>query len=142
MNEILLKATFRFLGPLLILSSFYLFLRGHNLPGGGFIGGLCLSLAFILYILASENSKLDSWLKKYFTLTIAICLIGLAIVFFIPVILQKPPMTGLWSTIPLPIAGKFSSVLVFDFFIYVLVAVCTTKAYLEFTDFSGKGRFK
>jgi len=142
MNEILIKASFRILGPLLLISSVYLFLRGHNLPGGGFIGGLCLSLASILYILATKNSEADSWLRKYFPLIISLCLLGLGVVALLPIIIDRPFLTGLWSSFPIPIAGKFSSVLIFDFFIYIIVAVCTTRAYLDFTDFSGKGRFE
>ena len=73
---------------------------------------------------------------------IAINLLGLLIVFLIPLMVGKPVMTGLWSQIPIPIAGKLSSVLAFDLYIYILVAVCTTRAYIEFTNFSQKGSEK
>jgi multicomponent Na+:H+ antiporter subunit B len=124
-----------------MISSFYLFLRGHNLPGGGFIGGLVLSLALILYILSSKSSRLDLFFKTYFTSLIAFNLFGLVLVLFLPVFFHQTILTGLWTSIPLPIAGKLSSILFFDLFIYLLVAICTTRAYLEFTNFSGQGRF-
>ena len=38
----------RFVFPLIALFSAHLLLRGHNLPGGGFVAGLTLSIAFIL----------------------------------------------------------------------------------------------
>ena len=142
MNEILIKASFKVLCPILVIISFYLFLRGHNLPGGGFIGGLCLSLALILRILSSKNSRLDKWFKNYFSEMVAINIIGLIIVILAPLLFDKTILTGLWTTIPLPIAGKLSSILFFDLFIYFMVAICTAKAYLEFTNFTGEGRFK
>ena len=42
---ILLTAT-RYLVPVLFLFSLYLLTRGHNEPGGGFVGGLVASSAF------------------------------------------------------------------------------------------------
>ena len=40
MNSIILRAGTRYLVGLLLIFSVYLLLRGHNEPGGGFIGGL------------------------------------------------------------------------------------------------------
>src|SRR5690625_7138675 len=37
---------------LMLLLSVFIFLRGHNEPGGGFIGGLIAASAFILYVIA------------------------------------------------------------------------------------------
>jgi multicomponent Na+:H+ antiporter subunit A len=42
----------RLLMPLLLLFSVFLLLRGHNEPGGGFVGGLVAAAAFALYGLA------------------------------------------------------------------------------------------
>jgi multicomponent Na+:H+ antiporter subunit B len=38
--------------PLLLLFSVFLFLRGHDQPGGGFVGGLVAAAAFALYMIA------------------------------------------------------------------------------------------
>jgi multicomponent Na+:H+ antiporter subunit B len=141
MNEVLIKTSFKILCPLLALVSLILFLRGHNLPGGGFIGGLTLSLSMILLILSNKESKLESILRIYFVKVMAICLMGLALTALFPLMLNKTLFTGIWTSIPLPIAGKFSSILIFDLFIYLIVAISTTRAYVEFTDFSGEGRF-
>ena len=42
----------RLLMPLLLLFSVFLLLRGHNEPGGGFVGGLVAAAAFALYAVA------------------------------------------------------------------------------------------
>jgi len=51
-NSIILTAATRLLCALLLLFSIYMLWHGHNLPGGGFIGGLIGSTGFILYAIA------------------------------------------------------------------------------------------
>ncbi len=48
MRSVILSAASRLLFALLFMFSIFLTLRGHHLPGGGFIGGLVASSAFIL----------------------------------------------------------------------------------------------
>jgi multicomponent K+:H+ antiporter subunit A len=43
----------RLLLPLALTAGVYLFLRGHNLPGGGFIAGIVVAVAFIMQYIAS-----------------------------------------------------------------------------------------
>ena len=51
-HPILLASISQSLLPLALLVSVYIFLRGHNLPGGGFIAGLVTATAFILQYMA------------------------------------------------------------------------------------------
>jgi multicomponent Na+:H+ antiporter subunit B len=48
MNSVILRAGTRYLSALLLVFSAYMLLRGHNEPGGGFIGGLIGATAFVL----------------------------------------------------------------------------------------------
>ena len=48
MNSLILSTATRILMPLILLLSVFVFLRGHNAPGGGFIGGLLAATAFAL----------------------------------------------------------------------------------------------
>lgn len=48
MSSLILAAATRFLMPLLLLFAVFLLLRGHNAPGGGFVGGLVVAAAFVL----------------------------------------------------------------------------------------------
>lgn len=41
----------------------YLMLRGHNFPGGGFIGGLATAISFILLSLAIGMDELDRYMR-------------------------------------------------------------------------------
>jgi len=53
----------RFLLPLLLLYSVFLFLRGHNYSGGGFTGGLVAGAGFILYALGCKVSELKQLVR-------------------------------------------------------------------------------
>ena len=48
MNSLILSASTRILMPAILLVSFFVLIRGHNDPGGGFIGGLLAATAFAL----------------------------------------------------------------------------------------------
>lgn len=48
MNSVILTTATRLLGPLILVVSVFVFFRGHNAPGGGFIGGLLAATAFAL----------------------------------------------------------------------------------------------
>jgi multicomponent Na+:H+ antiporter subunit B len=56
MNSLILSAATRFLAPLMLAYSLFILLRGHNEPGGGFIGGLIASVTFALYAKAEGTS--------------------------------------------------------------------------------------
>jgi glycosyltransferase involved in cell wall biosynthesis len=52
MNSMILRTGTAFLLPLLLLVSVVILLRGHNEPGGGFVGGLTAATAMLLHMLA------------------------------------------------------------------------------------------
>ena len=46
----------RVLMPVVMMVGFYVFLRGHNEPGGGFIAGLIVSIGLVMQYMASGYS--------------------------------------------------------------------------------------
>ncbi|WP_017607355.1 DUF4040 family protein [Nocardiopsis xinjiangensis] len=54
-NTVLMRTVAKFLLPILVIWSLYLLARGHNEPGGGFIGGLVGGSAFALTYLAASS---------------------------------------------------------------------------------------
>jgi multicomponent Na+:H+ antiporter subunit B len=56
MESLILSAATRFLAPLIFAYSLFILLRGHNDPGGGFIGGLIAAVAFALYAKANGTA--------------------------------------------------------------------------------------
>ena len=63
MQSLILTTTTRLLAALLLMFSVYALLRGHNLPGGGFIGGLIGATAFILYTIATSVEEAQAALR-------------------------------------------------------------------------------
>jgi multicomponent K+:H+ antiporter subunit A len=56
---LMLQLVSRLVLPFAVLISIYLYLRGHNLPGGGFIAGLVLALGLLLQYVAQGLSWMD-----------------------------------------------------------------------------------
>ena len=57
--SLMLEVVSRLMLPVSALVSVYLFLRGHNLPGGGFIAGLVLAIALVLQFVANGQRWVD-----------------------------------------------------------------------------------
>lgn len=130
MFRILISVSVKFFSWILAFYACYMFLRGHNAPGGGFIGGLLLSLSGILYH-KYTNSK--SWLSKisiFFPHIMGALMFLLILTTTLPLWSHQPFFKGLWTSISLPIAGKLSSVLVFDAAIFLIVAFGVFHSYL------------
>jgi multicomponent Na+:H+ antiporter subunit B len=122
MKTIILKTASNYLLPLLLLFSVFILLRGHYLPGGGFVGGLVASIAFVLHAFANGLENTQSLLRIHpgFLMPIGLLisfLSGLAPVLFSGL----PFMTGLWFEQPVPVIGMVGSALFFDLGVYLVV---------------------
>ncbi len=129
MDNIILRTTVALIWRLLLAYSVYVLLRGHNEPGGGFIGGLLLALAIILRGHISKHNHFTKALARRFTTAVGVALIVFISVILLPSLFGMAALTGLWTSIWVPIAGKFSSVLVFDVVVYVVVAISAVYAH-------------
>lgn len=49
MSSLLLRTAVKLIFPLVLIFSAYIAIKGHNEPGGGFVGGLMAAVAFLLY---------------------------------------------------------------------------------------------
>ncbi len=108
----------RFLLPLLLLFSLFLLLRGHNQPGGGFVGGLVAAAAFALYLVAYGVTR-----ARRALLVNPLRLIGagllIALVSGIPAtLLGQPFMTAQWALGDIPVGTPA----VFDIGVFLVVA--------------------
>lgn len=61
--SLILRVTTRLIIPLLLLFSIFLLLRGHNNPGGGFVGGLVAGSGFVLYAFSRGDGEARHVLK-------------------------------------------------------------------------------
>jgi multicomponent Na+:H+ antiporter subunit B len=121
MTSLILSTAIRYLFPLLLLFSVFLLLRGHNEPGGGFVGGLVVAAAFALHAIAYGVAAARR--------TLAIdprALIGLGLLMAVTggvlaLVAGQPFMTGLWSGQTMPVLGKVGTPLLFDTGVYLVV---------------------
>ncbi len=65
MPELYLRLLDRILTPILLILAVFLFLRGHNEPGGGFIAGLAAAAAFQLQILSRGDEYVRRLIGPY-----------------------------------------------------------------------------
>lgn len=112
--------------PLLLVFSVFILLRGHYLPGGGFVGGLIASIAFVLHAFANGLGKTKNLLRIHpgFLMPVGLglsFLSGLA-----PVVgVGKSFMTGLWYPDKIAVIGSLGTTLFFDIGVYLVVVGVT-----------------
>jgi multicomponent Na+:H+ antiporter subunit B len=123
-TSLILQTVARVLQPLMVLVSLFLLLRGHNEPGGGFVGGLMVGAAWGLRSMAFGADSTRASLRVD-----PRSLIGwgslLAVTTAVwPLALGKPLFTALWLRIPVPGTGtiELGSPLAFDAGVYLVVA--------------------
>ena len=122
-NTLILHTAALAIMPLQLMFSVFLLLRGHDEPGGGFIGGLVAASAFLLYAFAFGAESTRKLLRvSPRDILAAGLLFGLAST--IPAFWTGQAMlTALWWEVPLPGEGylKLSTVLIFDIGVYLAV---------------------
>ena len=62
-SPLMLRITASWILPIALVVSLYMFLSGHNLPGGGFIAGLITALALIIQYMALGQDHAEQLLK-------------------------------------------------------------------------------
>lgn len=120
MKTIILRTASNYLLPLLLLFSVFVLLRGHYLPGGGFVGGLVASIAFVLHAFANGLKTTQKFLVYHPGILIPT---GLAISLlsgFVSLFRKNAYMKGAWFG-KLPVIGNVGTPLLFDVGVYFVV---------------------
>jgi multicomponent Na+:H+ antiporter subunit B len=120
MNWIPLRVIARPVTLLLIATSVIVLLRGHNEPGGGFIGGLMAASGFLVYALSFGCAAASRLLR-----TSPFHLIGSGLLVatasgLVALLRGQAFMTGQWWGELLEL-GKAGTVLLFDVGVYLVV---------------------
>lgn len=129
MNSIILRTTVRLMFPVLLLFSLFMLLRGHNAPGGGFIGALVAAAAVLTQLLAVGPEHIRESFPFKFRRLLPVGLLT-AVVAGLPGMLQgKAFLTGVWVTFHLFGVGevKVGSPLLFDIGVYLVVIGMTVE---------------
>jgi multisubunit Na+/H+ antiporter MnhB subunit len=137
MKPVILAESSRFLHVGFVLLSIWVLYRGHNLPGGGFIGGLLLASAFILTAMSSGYQVALRRLRIKPTALVAIGLLTCLVSGLPAIFLGFPFMKALWlPTFSLPLLGTvhLGTPLVFDAGVYLAVAGFCLKVFFSFME--------
>ncbi|CDZ52891.1 Putative monovalent cation/H+ antiporter subunit A [Neorhizobium galegae bv. orientalis] len=113
--------------PVIITFAVYIFMRGHDMPGGGFSAGLTLSIAFLLQYLAGGTRWAEDrlrilplrWMGAGLLTAVST---GIGAWFF-----GYPFLTSHFQYVELPLIGKMpaATALLFDFGVFSLVVGST-----------------
>ncbi|MEN8357108.1 monovalent cation/H+ antiporter subunit A [Acinetobacter towneri] len=126
-SPLMLRITASWILPIALVVSLYIFLRGHNLPGGGFIAGLITAMALIIQYIALGQDQTEQMLKaksgRLYEIWIGIGLsvaglTGLAAWFW-----GRPFLTSAHIYVNPPLIGELhlASAALFDVGVYVTV---------------------
>jgi multisubunit Na+/H+ antiporter MnhB subunit len=121
-SSLLLLAATRVLMPLLLLDSLFLLWRGHNAPGGGFVGGLVAASAFVLYSLTAGVAASRRALRLDPSTLLSLGL-GIALISGLPgLLLGRPFLSAVWATIEIGSATlSLGTPLLFDIGVFLAV---------------------
>ena len=128
-HQSILPAAARIVVPVQYAFSIYLLLRGHNLPGGGFIGGLVLASALVLRAMVAPKRPLRIDLIVLTGSGLLVALVSAAM----PWLGGGTFFTGLWGgEIWLPTLGKvkLGTPLLFDIGVFMVVTGVAAKLLL------------
>lgn len=124
MNSLIFSTISRLLVGLMLLFSLFLLWRGHNEPGGGFIGGLVAASALIVHGLAEGPAVMRRLLRVD---PRTLVLVGLLIAVasgLLPLLGNEAFLTGLWVFIGATATDKglaLGTPLLFDIGVYLVV---------------------
>ncbi|WP_339750623.1 monovalent cation/H+ antiporter subunit A [uncultured Marinobacter sp.] len=129
-HPLMLRQIARPILPLALMVSVFIFLRGHNLPGGGFIAGLITSVALILQYIASGMIWTQDRISFRYHNVIGLGLLFATVAGAGSFVFGYPFLTSTFGYITWPVVGKFevASALVFDLGVYLTVIGATLLA--------------
>jgi multicomponent Na+:H+ antiporter subunit B len=122
MRTVIFQTVVPYLTSLMLLFSIFVLLRGHNEPGGGFIGGLIAASALAIYGIAFGVAPVRRAIYFHPMSLSAFGLFIAALAGLPSVVAQVPFLTGLW-VYPnfLGIELALSTPLVFDIGVFFVV---------------------
>jgi len=122
MNSVILRSATSLLLAVLLLFSVFLLLRGHDLPGGGFIGGLLGASAVALYAIANGYQAAVRLLRVPPQVLVGWGLMFGVVAGLLAAFGGAPYLTGQWWIFTFAgVEWKLSSPLVFDIGVYLVV---------------------
>jgi multicomponent K+:H+ antiporter subunit A len=113
--------------PIIGILAFYLLLRGHDLPGGGFVAGVTMAVAFIVQYMARGTSWVEARLRVLPVRWMGAGLLVAAGVGAAAWLFNRPFLTSSFSYLELRWLGAvpLASAMLFDLGVFALVVGAT-----------------
>lgn len=122
MSSLILRTAMRVIGPLSLLFAAYMTLKGHNEPGGGFIGGLIAATALVLYRMSDGPEALHRLIPVHPRLLLTIGLSMSMLTGLVPLLLGEPFLKSYTAYVNLGFdTVHVASAMVFDTGIFLVV---------------------
>lgn len=118
----ILSVIVRWAAPAMILFALWLLWKGHNAPGGGFIGGLLTAAAVLLYLMSVGRAAAGARSER--TALLAVAGLGVALASaIVPALLGYPFFKQAFDHFHLPLVGdiELATALVFDIGVFIVV---------------------
>lgn len=122
MQTLIFRTAAPYISGLMLLFSVFVLLRGHNEPGGGFIGGLIAASAAAVYGIAHGVPAVRNALYFHPMAISGAGLLLSALSGIYSIFYHVPLLTGIWGSIDLlGISIDISTVITFDIGVYLVV---------------------
>lgn len=133
-HPLMMVVATRVMLPLALLVGVYIFLRGHNMPGGGFIASLVVSIALIMQHMASGFGWAEKKLKMNYHAWIGSGVLIAGFTGLVSMVFNAPFLTSAFDHFHFPLVGdvELASAMAFDLGVFMTVvgAVMLTLANL------------
>ena len=113
--------------PLALMIAVYIFLRGHNLPGGGFVAGLITSVALLLQYVASGVTWVHKRIPGDYHPLVALGVLLAGLTGVASWAFDSPFLTSTFTHVHWPLVGDFelASAMLFDTGVFLTVVGAT-----------------
>ncbi len=121
------QVVMRWMFPFALLLAVHLFLRGHDLPGGGFAAGIVVAIAFLLQYMASGARWVEERLEILPIAWVGVGLLTAALAGAGAWLFGRPFLASGFQYVDLPVLGRvpLASAVIFDIGVLVLVVGAT-----------------
>lgn len=139
-NNMMLQTFMRLIAVVVFTFSIYIFLAGHNDPGGGFVGGLMTASAIVVLYLVFDLKSISKAVPLNFITLIGLGLLFGAITGIISIIFGYPFLTQFFDYFTFPIFGEIelTTALVFDLGVYLVVVGAALTIITSIAEDDGK----
>ncbi|RAR65220.1 multisubunit potassium/proton antiporter PhaA subunit /multisubunit potassium/proton antiporter PhaB subunit [Paraburkholderia unamae] len=126
-HPLLLSILARLMLPLTVLVAMFIFLRGHNLPGGGFVASLVVSIALLLQYVASGVLWTESRIRINYRALAGFGILVAGATGLGAIVLGQPFLTSAFGHLHVPLIGEIelSTAMLFDLGVFGAVVGTT-----------------